>query len=124
VRPDVWPTELPRIEIYGETGSLSVPDPNFFGGPVRLRRPGETSWTEVPLTRGYEMNSRGLGVADMARAIREGRPHRASGDLAYHVLEVMHGILEASREGRHVEIASTYIPPKLRPVGLIHGDLD
>jgi predicted dehydrogenase len=121
---DVWPTELPRIEIYGETGSLSVPDPNFFGGPVRIRKAGETTWTEVLLTHGYETNSRGLGVADMAKAIREGRPHRASGDLAYHVLETMEGIHEASREGRHVAITSTYIQPEPLPVGLPEGEID
>lgn len=121
---DVWPTELPRIEIYGETGSLSVPDPNFFGGPVRLRRAGETAWTEVPLSRAYEANSRGLGVADMAKAIRIGRPHRASGDLAYHVLEVMQGIHDASREERHVPITSTFTPPKTLPTDLAEGELD
>jgi predicted dehydrogenase len=121
---DVWPTELPRIEIYGESGSLSVPDPNFFGGPVRLRKAGEREWTEVPLTHGNTANSRGLGVADMAKAIKTGRPHRASGDLAFHVLDVMQGIHDASREGRHVEITSDFIPPKTFPAGLPDGELD
>ena len=121
---DVWPTELPRIEIYGETGSLSVPDPNFFGGPVRLRKPGASEWTEVALTHGYEVNSRGLGLADMAKAIKANRPHRASGDLAYHVLEVMHGIHHASTEGRHVAIDSSFVPPTNLPVGLADGELD
>lgn len=121
---DIWPTELPRIEIYGETGSLSVPDPNFFGGPVRLRRPGESGWIDVPLTHGYAENSRGVGLADMAKAIREGRPHRASGDLAYHVLDTMLGVYDASREGRYVEITSNFIPPKTLPVGLPDGELD
>lgn len=121
---DVWPTELPRIEIYGETGSLSVPDPNTFGGPVRLRKAGETTWTEVPLTHGYTVNSRGLGVADLARAIRAGRPHRASGELAYHVLEVMEGIHLASRENRHVPITSRPAIPATLPVGLADGELD
>jgi len=121
---DVWPTELPRIEIYGETGTLSVPDPNNFGGPVRLRKPGENQWTEVPVAHGYQVNSRGLGVADMAKAIKLGRPHRASGDLASHVLDVMQGIHDASREGRHVEITSSFISPKTLPVGLPDGELD
>src|SRR5205085_2199696 len=80
---------LPRIEVYGETGSLSVPDPNTCGGPVRLRRPGEAQWIDVPLNHSYSENSRGLGLADMAKAIRDDRPHRASGDLAYHVLDAM-----------------------------------
>ncbi len=121
---DVWPTELPRIEIYGETGSLSVPDPNFWGGPVRLRKAGESTWTEVVLTHGYAENSRGLGLADMAKAIKLDRPHRASGDLAYHVLDVMQGFHDASREGRHIEITSSFIPPKTFQVGLADGELD
>jgi predicted dehydrogenase len=121
---DVWPTELPRIEIYGVTGTLSVPDPNNFGGSVRLRRANEREWTEVPLTRGYAENSRGLGVADMARAIRTGRPHRASGELAYHVLDVMHAIHEASREDRHVRVTSDFARPAPLPAGLEEGELD
>ena len=121
---DVWPTDLPRIEIYGETGSLSVPDPNTFGGPVRLRRAGESGWTEIPLTHGYTTNSRGLGAADLARALRTGRPHRASGELAYHILEVMEGIHVASRENRHVEITSRFPMPAPLPTGLADGEID
>ncbi|MDI6828220.1 MAG: Gfo/Idh/MocA family oxidoreductase, partial [Armatimonadota bacterium] len=63
---DVWAANLPRIEIYGTEGSLSVPDPNTFGGPVRIRRAGDKEWADVPLSHGYAENSRGLGVADMA----------------------------------------------------------
>lgn len=121
---DVWPANLPRIEIYGTTGSLSVPDPNTFNGPVRLWKPETKEWTEVPLTHGYTKNSRGLGVADMAYAIRSGRPHRANGDLAYHVLDVMHAFLDASRENRHVEVTSTCERPAPLPVGLTEGTLD
>lgn len=114
---DVWPSELPRIEIYGSEGTLGVPDPNTFGGPVRIRRPGERAWSDVPLTHGYTANSRGLGLADLARAIREGRPHRANGDLAYHVLDTMQAFLDASREGRHIEIESSVERPAPMPSG-------
>lgn len=103
---DIWAANLPRIEIYGSEGSLSVPDPNTFGGPVRLRLAGDKEWREAPLTRGYAENSRGLGAADMAAAIREGRPHRASGELAFHVLDVMAAFEEAGTSGRHVTITS------------------
>ncbi len=113
---DVWHAELPRIEIYGTEGSLSVPDPNTFGGPVRLRRAGAETWTELPLTHGYRENSRGLGVADMAQALAQGRPHRASGDLALHVLEIMHAFHAASTQGRHQEIASSCNRPEALPV--------
>ena len=75
---DIWPTELPRIEIYGETGSLSVPDPNFWGGPVRIRKAGEREWTEVPLTHAYDVEHPGHrprrhGEVDPASAGRIGR---------------------------------------------------
>ncbi|HEX7066044.1 MAG TPA: Gfo/Idh/MocA family oxidoreductase [Bacillales bacterium] len=109
---DVWGAQLPRIEIYGETGTLSVPDPNTFGGPVQVRRQNEKEWKEVPLTHGYTSNSRGLGAADMARAILEGRPHRANVGLTYHVLELMHGFHQASREGKHYHLESTVERPK------------
>ncbi len=112
---DVWGHELPRIEIYGTEGSLSVPDPNTFGGPVRVRHSADKEWQDVPLTHGYAENSRGIGVADMAYAIREGRPHRASGRLAYHVLEAMHGFHDASEQGKHYTMASTVERPAPLP---------
>ncbi len=119
---DVWAAELPRIEIYGTAGTLSVPDPNTFGGPVRIWLNGE--WKEVPLTHGYAENSRGLGVADLACALRSGRPHRANGDMAYHVLDVMEAVEDASRNGKHVEPESTCQKPAPLPLGLLPGTLD
>ena len=121
---DVWAAELPRIEIYGTEGTLSAPDPNTFGGPVRIRRAGEKEWTPVPLTHPYAENSRGIGAADMACALRSGRPHRAGGELAYHVLDIMHGFHEASAAGRHVTLKSTCEQPAPLPVGLKEGTLD
>jgi predicted dehydrogenase len=109
---DVWADNMPQLEIYGSEGTLSVPDPNTFGGPVRLRLAGDDAWRDVPLTLPYADNSRGLGLADMAAALRSGGPHRASGELAYHVLEVMHAVETSSREGRHVEIASAPVRPE------------
>ncbi len=121
---DVWAAQVPRIEIYGTEGSLSVPDPNIFGGPVFVRRAGASDWSEVPLTHGYTKNSRGIGVADMAYALRSGRPQRANGDMAYHVLDIMHAFHDASREGRHVELSSTCTRPAPLPLGLREGTLD
>lgn len=121
---DVWAHRLPPIEIYGTEGTLAVPNPNGFGGPVRLRRAGDTEWQEVPLTHGYEQQSRGLGVADMAYALRSGRAHRANGELAYHVLDVMHAFLDASREGRHIRIESTCQRPAPMVSHLPEGILD
>ena len=121
---DVWAAELPRIEIYGTEGSLSVPDPNGFGGPVKIRRPGMQDWKEIPLAFGYADNSRGIGVADMANAIQSGRPHRASGELAFHVLDIMCAIHEASAQGKHIELTSTCTSPAPLPMGLLPGRLD
>ena len=115
---DVWAHNLPRIEIYGSEGSLSVPDPNTFGGPVRVRRAGANEWSDVPLAYGYAENSRGLGVADMAHALRSGRSHRANGDLAFHVLDIMHAIHDASSESRHIELKSTCQRPAAFPLNL------
>jgi predicted dehydrogenase len=121
---DIWAANLPRIEIYGSEGSLSVPDPNNFGGPVKIRRAGAEGWSEVPLSHGFAKNSRGLGVADMATAIRSGRPHRASGDLAYHVLDLMHSFHDASREDRHIMVESTCERPAALPIGLGERGVD
>ncbi len=121
---DVWSADVPRIEIYGSAGTLSVPDPNTFGGPVRVRRAGEKDWSEVALTHGYANNSRSLGVADMACALRSGRAHRASGEMAYHVLDIMHAVHDASQSGSHINLASTCQRPAALPVGLVGGRLD
>jgi predicted dehydrogenase len=104
-------TKLPSLEVYGSEGTLRVPDPNTFGGPVLLRKLGESDFSEVPLTHGYAENSRGIGAADMAEAIRTGRAHRASGELAFHVLEAMHGFHDASAGGKHYEMASRCAKP-------------
>ena len=101
---DVWHAQLPRIEIYGSEGSLSVPDPNTFGGPVLVRGATDTEWREVPVPQRYAENSRGLGLAEMVDAMRENRPHRASGALALHVLEIMHAVHEASSSERYATL--------------------
>ena len=117
---DIWSHHLPRIEIYGTEGTLVVPDPNTFGGPIHLRRADENAWKEMPLTHGYIANSRGLGVADMAYAMKTGRPHRASGELAYHVLDIMQSLHESSEQGQHILLSSTCN----RPTALTPGTHD
>jgi predicted dehydrogenase len=115
---DVQGSQLPRIEVYGTTGTLSLPDPNTFGGPIFVKKAGEQEWKEVPLTHGFTENSRGFGVADMAYALRNGRAHRCNGELTYHVLEIMHAILGASKDGKHYQLESTCERPAALPVGL------
>jgi predicted dehydrogenase len=99
---DVQATRLRNIEIHGSEATLSVPDPNTFGGPVALRRRGEREWTELPLTHANAQQSRGIGLADMVRGVQAGRPHRASLELSTHVLDLMESIVRSSDEGRHL----------------------
>ncbi|NSW56435.1 MAG: Gfo/Idh/MocA family oxidoreductase [Armatimonadetes bacterium] len=121
---DVWACELPRIEVYGSEGTLSVPDPNTFGGPVRLKRAGAEGWTEMPLSHGYADQSRGIGAADMAYALQSGRDHRASGALAFHVLDIMESLYEAARARAYVDLGSRVDRPAPLPMGLLPGMLD
>ncbi len=121
---DVWGTQLPHIEIYGSEGSLSVPNPNNFCGPVSILRAGSKEWKEIPLTHGYTDQNRGIGVADMAKAMKTGRPHRANGDMAYHVLDIMHAFNDSSIQGKHIELKSTCSRPAPLPIGLRNGKLD
>jgi predicted dehydrogenase len=112
---DVWSEDQSRVDLYGTEGTLSLPDPNTFGGPVRLWRSEEKAWTEVPLTHPYTGNSRGLGLADMAQALRSGRRPRASGELGRHVLDVIHAFLDSSQRGEHIEVNSTFERPEALP---------
>jgi predicted dehydrogenase len=100
---DVWGHNMPRIEIHGTLGSLSVPDPNSFGGPVYLKTMDMKEFVEIPVTLPYSENSRGIGVSEMADAILSGRKNKASGRIALHVLELMHGFHIAARSGENYE---------------------
>jgi predicted dehydrogenase len=120
---DVWRSTLPRIELYGSEGTMIVPDPNTFGGPVRLWRAGDEEWRDMPLSHSDSVR-RGIGVADMAYAIRSGRAHRAGGDMASHVLDVMQAVEESSAGDRHILIESTCQQPEPLPLGLLPGRLD
>ncbi len=120
---DVGRANVPIIEIYGTQGTLSCPDPNGFDGPVKVSRGGE-EFVEVPLTHSYRGNFRGVGVADMCQAIGSGRAHRASGELTYHVLDLMHAFHDSSNQGRHIEMQSACERPAALPLGLRDGELD
>ncbi|WHX47514.1 Gfo/Idh/MocA family oxidoreductase [Paenibacillus woosongensis] len=104
---------LPRIEIYGTEGSLLVPDPNCFDGEVKIRKYDSEEWSIVEPAFAGGANERGKGIEDMARAILENREHRASGKLAYHVLEAMHAFLSSSREERHIHLESASSLPSI-----------
>jgi predicted dehydrogenase len=121
---DVWASTHVPIEIYGTEGSLLVPDPNTFGGTIRVKRDGYENWADVPFSHGYSEQNRGLGMADMAYAIRSGRPHRASGALAYHVLDIMHSLYDSAAQRQYVTVESTVERPAPLPVGLAPRTLD
>ncbi len=104
---DVWHHHLPFIEIYGTEGSLSVPDPNTFGGPIYLRQANDEQWQEIPVLYDGPINTRGLGLADMVSAIDTARVHRANGELAYHVLETIETLLAPSSDGQRSFLKST-----------------
>jgi predicted dehydrogenase len=112
------------IEIYGDKASMLVPDPNRFGGEVQLAKTGG-DWQTLPLTHGHaDGEFRSIGVADMATAIVTDRPHRASGALAFHVLEVMEAFQISSDEGQRVRIASRVARPAMMPPGREVGQID
>ncbi|MEO1643727.1 MAG: Gfo/Idh/MocA family oxidoreductase [Chloroflexota bacterium] len=102
---DVWKSVLPRIEIHGTAGSLSVPDPNRFDGEVKLFTPESGAWETVAHQHRGDIQ-RGIGVADMARCIEADEPHRASGALALHVLETMLAFGTSSESGQHMTLES------------------
>jgi predicted dehydrogenase len=108
---DIHRSQLPRIEVYGTDGSVRLPDPNRYDGAVELA-PAGGEWRELPTVAGADMR-RGYGVVDLACALNEGRPHRASGALALHVLDVMEGLLtSAQADGARVAMSAS------RPLGL------
>lgn len=121
---DIWGSTLPRIEIYGERGTLIVPDPNTFGGPILLKSATGGEFTEIPVVFSYAGNSRGIGVADIAHSIAAGKQPRASGELANHVLEIMHAFHTSSDTKRYAELATTCEQPQPLPLGLIEGCLE
>ncbi len=111
---DVHSNSHPIMELYGTEGTMDLPDPNFFGGDVKVTsRGGEAankSWNHpfgVPNFEDTQANYRGAGLADMALAITESRPHRCNEAFATHVVEVMTAILEAGETGKVIAMTTT-----------------
>jgi predicted dehydrogenase len=102
---DTVATRAPRIEVHGEAASLGVPDPNNFEGDVLLRRLGSTDWEVLPVSAGYVGSARGIGVHDLATTPPNAE-HRASGSLAFHVLDVMESLLRSASTGCAVAVQS------------------
>jgi predicted dehydrogenase len=114
---DVWAGRLPCIEVYGTAGSLSLPDPNGFGGVVQVFSAGAKDWTPAPEAGGYRGASRGYGVSDLAGALASGTAHRASAEIAYHVLDVMETLLAAAGSRLSADVTSSCARPPAVPFG-------
>ncbi len=135
---DAWDSSQPRVELYGTEGTVTMPDPdpldgpNLFGGPIELRTRDEARFVgfprgadlpdalDVPLTHPYAEvshaeNSRGIGLVEMAYAIRAGREPRLSAALGLHVLEVSAAILSSAQDGRFVDLTTTCARPEPLP---------
>ncbi len=143
---DVWDSKLPRLELYGTEGTLSIDDadpyggPNTFEGPIKFRtkdesdwlgfptqiprRPEATEWPRIPTLFQYNSNSRGVGLADLTTALQSGRVHRASGEMAYHALEVMHGILISADTEKNYNPKSSFERPAPMVANLPEFTLD
>ena len=120
---DIYGAHLPIIEIYGSKGTLRVPDPNCFGGPVVLHIPGKDD-EEIPLAFDYPENSRALGLAEMASSLEQGRRPRASWKQTLHVLEVLTGFERAAAQGGYLDLSTKYEREAPMAQGLPHGVLD
>jgi predicted dehydrogenase len=121
---DAYGTGLPHIEIYGTAGTLRCPDPNYFPGPVYLRRPDSAELVALACAHGYNQDSRGVGVADLAAAIAHGRPHRATGELGAHMVDILNALHESADEGRRIELQTACARPAALPPGLADWTLD
>ncbi|PIE32171.1 oxidoreductase [candidate division KSB3 bacterium] len=115
---DVWSHDMPFIEIYGTEGTLRCPDPNTFGGDPMLKRGREEEWSVMPLSHGFAENSRGIGIANMANAVRNGGSFRAQGALAFHVLDIMQSLHASADNGEHLQLDSQCEQPEPMPMNM------
>ncbi len=137
---DAWDSIVPRMELYGEKATLVMADedpnggPNVFGGDTLVKTKDTYRWRHMPrveeeseipwdvaevkhdfASTSFVTNHRGIGLVDTVKAIEEGRPNRASGDMALHMLEVCEGILTSARDHKYVEMTTTFERPEALP---------
>lgn len=107
-----------HLELYGENGILRLGDPNTFGGAVTLEKAHNAPVT-LPFTHGFQEQSRGLGAAELAWSVINGRPHRACMEQACHVLEIVHGIFVSAGSGQAYSMTTDFERPEPLPEGFI-----
>lgn len=105
---DVHYDSQARLEVYGSKGTLVIPDPNGFGGPIKLLTPEQGEYKEMPLMFKYADNSRALGLADMAKALTDHREFRADYVQTYHVLEILTSFQKSSDERRFIDLTTKF----------------
>ena len=141
---DAHYTSQARFEVYGTEGTLVVPDPNTFGGPVLLFRREDMvfgprvdpalikaeeitayrHYRQIPLMFGYRDNSRAIGLADMCKAVETKRAFRANAEQTLHVLEILTAFSKASQSKKYMELTTKYTRGKPMPTGGMPGVLD
>lgn len=109
---DIWCTQQPFVEIYGEKGTMVIPDPNAFKGDVMIRRFKDSEWHVVPAFVEYATYGRGIGIVDMIRSIEAGTPHKTSLEMAYHATDVIMTMEEAGEAHKELPVASSTIKPE------------
>lgn len=107
-----------HLELFGDKGILSLGDPNCFGSGVTLQK-AQNEPVELPFTHGFQEQSRGLGAAEMAWSILANRPHRASMEMACHVLEIVHGVFKSIENGTDYRMTTSFQKPEPLPEGFI-----
>jgi predicted dehydrogenase len=138
---DIWDSQMPRLEIYGEKGTICIPDldpvhgANVFQGEVwyrtretsrwtyQPRKPGFDDWQVAENTHGFNEDYRGLGLLDLSYAVRDNRPVRASGEMALHVCEVMSGMLTSASTGKYQKMKTTCEVPAPLPEDFPRSEL-
>ena len=138
------PSAQERFEVYGTKGTLAVPDPNTFGGPVLLLRPEDQAaapktdpglmrhhtpsfyegYREIPLMFDYCENSRALGLSDMCKALRTGRGFRANCQQQHHVLEILTSFSKSCEKGEYIPLSTKYNRTQPMENNPIHGILE
>ncbi len=111
--------EKPSLVLAGTLGIVSMADPNLFGGDVRVVLKGNAEPFVMQPSHAYDQECRGLGVAEMAWSLRQGRKNRANKELAYHALEVLHGMVRSSATKSNQPIHSTFETLPALPRGYV-----
>jgi predicted dehydrogenase len=111
--------EKPQIVMYGTEGIMYMPDPNRFGGEVKVILKGQTEPVTLQPTHAFSENNRGIGPAELAWALRHGRKPRTSKEMAFHGLELLLGLYKSCETKQFYHMTSTFQRPAPIPRGYL-----